>query len=48
MKELYAENFVSRQAYDDANELGQARAELKVAQEKLSKPNMNISKAKQT
>lgn len=49
MKELYAENFVSRQAYDDdANELGQARAELKVAQEKLNKPNMNISKAKQT
>ncbi|MCT8089058.1 efflux RND transporter periplasmic adaptor subunit [Acinetobacter sp. C_4_1] len=36
MKQLSAENFVSKQAYDDAmNELNQARAELQVAKENL-------------
>lgn len=36
MKQLSAENFVSKQAYDDAvNELSQARAELQIAQESL-------------
>lgn len=36
MKQLSAENFVSKQAYDDSvNELSQARAELQVAKENL-------------
>lgn len=36
MKQLSAENFVSKQAYDDAvNELNQAQAELQVARENL-------------
>ena len=36
VKQLSAENFVSKQAYDDAvNELSQARAELQIAQESL-------------
>ncbi len=47
MKQLSAENFVSKQAYDDAlNDLNQAQAELQVAKESLKQADYEYKQSK--